>query len=239
MEVAYSQKRKRLSCRLAEDYLLDSDASVRVVSLDIEYGKKGLRKATLSVWRTRVVHTSGKTPDGHQIRAPASDSRWADAGFTLQALQTPPRGQKWRASDAGQLKSWEVVYDDLLDTIPLQEAPSSEYRPPWHDQFIRMSPVQLRQRPVQTGSPNCWRPQDQHESSDEEPDPDTPSRQRSPPQRLSRTQATTGSSSSSRNFRRGAQSGQYCTQKCLLGLVKGGPLDTSCLNARDHRENRH
>ena len=49
IEVAYSQKRKRLG-RLAEDYLLDSDASVQiVVGLDIEYGKKGSRKATLSV----------------------------------------------------------------------------------------------------------------------------------------------------------------------------------------------
>jgi hypothetical protein len=58
IEVAYSQKKKRLS-RLAEDYLLDSDANVRaVVGLDIEYGKKGSRKATLSVWRTRVFHSS-------------------------------------------------------------------------------------------------------------------------------------------------------------------------------------
>jgi len=60
IEVAYSQKRKRLG-RLAEDYLLDSDASVRVVvGLDIEYGRKWSRKATLSVWRTRVFHTADR-----------------------------------------------------------------------------------------------------------------------------------------------------------------------------------
>jgi hypothetical protein len=58
IEVAYSQKWKRLG-RLAEEYLLDSDASVQVVvGLDIEYSKKGSRKATLSVWRTHVVHTA-------------------------------------------------------------------------------------------------------------------------------------------------------------------------------------
>ncbi|MCJ1386747.1 hypothetical protein MMC17_009873 [Xylographa soralifera] len=57
IEVAYSQKKKSLD-RLAEDYLLDSDASVQVVvGLDIEYGQKGSRKATLSVWRTKVFHT--------------------------------------------------------------------------------------------------------------------------------------------------------------------------------------
>lgn len=58
IEVAYSQKKKRLE-RLAEDYLLDSDASVQaVVGLDIEYGKKDSRKATLSVWRAGVFRTA-------------------------------------------------------------------------------------------------------------------------------------------------------------------------------------
>lgn len=57
IEVAYSQKKKRLD-RLAENYLLDSDASVRiVVGLDIEYGKKASRKATLSVWRSGLFYT--------------------------------------------------------------------------------------------------------------------------------------------------------------------------------------
>ncbi|KAI9759545.1 MAG: hypothetical protein M1840_003257 [Geoglossum simile] len=64
IEVSYSQKRKKLD-RLAEEYLLDSDASVRVVvGLDIEYGGKGSRKATLSVWRTYVFHTD----DGDELR---------------------------------------------------------------------------------------------------------------------------------------------------------------------------
>jgi hypothetical protein len=45
-EAAYSQKRKKLE-RLAGGYLLDSNASVQVViGLDIEYGKKGSRRAT-------------------------------------------------------------------------------------------------------------------------------------------------------------------------------------------------
>ena len=64
IEVAYSQKKKRLG-RLAEDYLLDSDANIRiVVGLDIEYTKKGSRKATLSVWRTDLFHT----PNGDELR---------------------------------------------------------------------------------------------------------------------------------------------------------------------------
>ncbi|PSN58641.1 hypothetical protein BS50DRAFT_580584 [Corynespora cassiicola Philippines] len=57
IEIAYSQKKKALD-RLAEDYLLDSDASVKaVIGLDIEYGRRDSRKATLSVWRSRLIHT--------------------------------------------------------------------------------------------------------------------------------------------------------------------------------------
>lgn len=58
VEVSYSQKRQNLR-DLAETYLLDSDTSVQaVVGLDIEYGKQGPGKATLSVWRGRCIPTA-------------------------------------------------------------------------------------------------------------------------------------------------------------------------------------
>ena len=64
IEAAYSQNKKELG-RLAEDYLLDSDANVRVViGLDIEYGKKGSRRAMLLKWRTHLEHTA----DGDVLR---------------------------------------------------------------------------------------------------------------------------------------------------------------------------
>lgn len=64
IEVAYSQKKNRLG-RLAENYILDSDASVRVViGLDIEYGKES-RKAALSIWRPELFQTA----DGLELRA--------------------------------------------------------------------------------------------------------------------------------------------------------------------------
>ena len=56
IKVAYSQKKKKLD-RLVGDYFLDLDASVLVVvGLDIKYGKKGSRKATLSIWRTYSLY---------------------------------------------------------------------------------------------------------------------------------------------------------------------------------------
>ena len=60
IEVAYSQKRKELA-KLAEDYLLDSNANVQVVvGLDIEYGKKKSRVAAISTWRTQTFNTDNE-----------------------------------------------------------------------------------------------------------------------------------------------------------------------------------
>ena len=60
VEVAYSQKKSCLG-RLAENYILDSNASVRaVVCVHIEYGNKESRKATLSVWRPELVTTDDR-----------------------------------------------------------------------------------------------------------------------------------------------------------------------------------
>jgi hypothetical protein len=65
VEVAYSQKKPCLD-RLAENYILDSDASIRaVVCVHIEYGNMESRKATLSVWRPKLFTTD----DGLELRA--------------------------------------------------------------------------------------------------------------------------------------------------------------------------
>ncbi|OCK78243.1 hypothetical protein K432DRAFT_302448, partial [Lepidopterella palustris CBS 459.81] len=46
---------------LAKTYLLDLDTSVQViVGLDIKYGKKGLRKATLSARQTYLAYTTNR-----------------------------------------------------------------------------------------------------------------------------------------------------------------------------------
>jgi hypothetical protein len=58
IEVSYTQRRKDLR-RLADDYILGSSGSIRVlVGLDIEYDG---RSATLSIWRSQLVTTAGRT----------------------------------------------------------------------------------------------------------------------------------------------------------------------------------
>ena len=171
----------------------------------------------LSVPKGDVGSTTGWSPNSEGANRLHLTAVGQMLAFTLQALKTPPRGQQWRAEAAAQLNSWEVVYDDLLDTIPPEDASSSEYQPPRHSEYLRMSPVRLRRRPSRT---NCLQPQDPYGPSDEEPDADTPSRQRRSPQDRSRTQPTaqpTAGSSSTRPFTQGAQSGQYCTHDCCVG----------------------
>ncbi|OAL42629.1 hypothetical protein IQ07DRAFT_637603 [Pyrenochaeta sp. DS3sAY3a] len=149
----------------------------------------------------------------------------------MHDLETQRDHSHWRARAAAQLNNWQVVYEDLLDDLPKQDAPSSEYRPPRDDIFLRMSPVQLRQRPARA-SPACRQPEHRHEESDDEIDPDSPSRR--PPARESshRSARGHGRDSSSNTARR--QRSPYCTQDCLRGLVAGGPLDKSCPNVKSH-----
>ena len=194
----------------------------------------------LSVPKGDVGETTRWAPDldgGNRLHLTAVGQMLA---FTLQALKTPPRNQNWRTNAVAQLKSWEVIYDDLLDTIPVHDAPLSEYREPRQNDFLRMSPVQLRPRATLTSSPRCHPSQDRSESSDDEFDPNTLSRpsQRSPPQPLPQT-LDPASRSSGRNSRHRGKGGQYCTQKCLLGLVEGGLLDKTCPNVRDHGGSHH
>jgi hypothetical protein len=52
LEISYSQKKKDLS-RLANEYILGSDADIRaVIGIDVEY--KGSKKASVSVWRPQI-----------------------------------------------------------------------------------------------------------------------------------------------------------------------------------------
>ncbi|KAI1667407.1 hypothetical protein L13192_08116 [Pyrenophora tritici-repentis] len=55
-----------------------SDASVQaVIGLDIEYGKKGTRKATLTLWRAQVIHAS--TGDELRVEIEVKDEVFRDA----------------------------------------------------------------------------------------------------------------------------------------------------------------
>lgn len=73
--------------------------------------------------------------------------------FTPQALKLRPRNQAWRQQAIDSLPRWEAVVADILGSIPDEEVPSSEYRPPRTNGLLRISPIQL----PQAKQTQCWR----------------------------------------------------------------------------------
>ena len=172
--------------------------------------------------------------------------------FTLLALKTPPREQTWQANAAAKLNKWRVEYEELLRELPDKDGPSSEYRPPRHAEYICDSPIQIPLKRLRGGCSSGQHLQDRHDGSDKESDSDSDSpcrqkgiasRTRSQTQQKSRPQSDnrpTGRESRQKTQdERKEQDLKYCTHNCLLGLAKGGSLDASCPNVRDHGESFH
>ncbi|KAL9101247.1 MAG: hypothetical protein Q9163_003480 [Psora crenata] len=197
----------------------------------------------LSVPGGDVGETTGLIPDLNGANRLHQTAVGQVLAFTLRALKTPPRTQTWRANAKAQLQTWEVVYNELLDQISKDNMPSSDYRPPRQKDFLRMSPIQLRRRVASNSSLGCPMPQHEGESSGDDfgSDPDTPSR----PHRQPATQLRAPSSqpaaknSSHQGSSRGGENVQYCTQKCLRGLLEGHLLDKTCPNAGEHGKRHH
>ena len=167
--------------------------------------------------------------------------------FTLIALGAPGEqqvhGQQERDGVIRSLKRWAVDFETTLKSIPERErlamvsGGSSYHEPVTHSAFQR-TPYLLRKRkrvssPDQPGDDLIRGPPEpsDDESAPEPPVTPTPTR-RSGPRRQSerlRTQQMGGNNEE--------QERQYCTQKCLLGLVRKGPLDSQCPNVRSHQNN--
>jgi hypothetical protein len=148
----------------------------------------------------------------------------------LMASHLEQRNHKWRRNAKKELEKYAVDYDSILRNIPESERElspeSSTYKGKDHKRF-------------RTYSLRSCRPDQAHEvpdNEDEEPDAsDKPTR---PSKRDLKTSQKGGkkvkqSSNSKQSNSRGTQR-QYCTQKCLLGMVKGLEVDESCANAPLH-----
>ncbi|KAA8646678.1 uncharacterized protein ATNIH1004_005353 [Aspergillus tanneri] len=127
-----------------------------------------------------------------------------------------------------RLKTWEMVYDDLLDEIAEKDIPSSDFKPS-----------------TQSRNEYCLlRKKSRLFSHDDDAgdgfDPNTPSRRPQKP-RLPQPSASSSLTAveKSQGSRSKGKSRQYCTQQCLLGLIKGWELDQKCPNVLDHGINRH
>ncbi|KAI0550155.1 hypothetical protein F4679DRAFT_544171 [Xylaria curta] len=160
--------------------------------------------------------------------------------FTLQAAGAEPPPESWHDAAAG-LDTWEVEVDDVLKDI--KETPSPKKS--------RASPLYKAQRwrgfkrsPIRTRA-SCKQPlpsltRDNGEDDDGSDGPPSPSP--NPPHPAEATAISTPPSVRQGQSKQQAgkpriQDRAYCTQKCLVGLARGGPMDTACPNRKEHGRN--
>ena len=171
--------------------------------------------------------------------------------FTLRALRTSPRDTTWTDRAGKTLKTWEMLYDDILGKIEEKDVPSSDYRPSRQSrqEYCRASPIKTRSKSVMSSAALCGPSQgpnapNRDDDSSDEFDPDTPS-QRPRGSHLSHRSTTLppkGAAAMSRggsNSKSKGKSRQYCTQQCLLGLTRNAALDRECPNVLEHGIDRH
>ncbi|TWU70742.1 hypothetical protein ED733_001975 [Metarhizium rileyi] len=167
--------------------------------------------------------------------------------FTLMALGRPGErrghGQDERDRARAGLKTWNEDFEMTLRSIPesARSAPdsSSDYAPTTYSGIDRSPLISRRRKRRQAQdhpSKDVARREDRREPSDDESiskPPDTP------------TPAGRGARQTARRSQRLAlqtrgegsqQERQYCTQKCLLGMVNGGLLDSKCPNTPLHKK---
>ncbi|KAL4893407.1 hypothetical protein BDV59DRAFT_30432 [Aspergillus ambiguus] len=165
--------------------------------------------------------------------------------FTLRALRMPVRDIAWTRWAASKIQTWEMIYDDLLEEIEEKDIPSSDFKPSTRSrlEYCRASPVKTRSRSAVVAA--CNPPRDSRSSSYDDAgdgfDPNSPSRRRPRETRLPHPSASSSllTIQDSQGSRSKGKSRQYCTQKCLLGLISGGELDWKCPNVSAHGIDRH
>ncbi|EGC48114.1 conserved hypothetical protein [Histoplasma capsulatum var. duboisii H88] len=165
--------------------------------------------------------------------------------FTLRALRTPPRDQAWRNHAETVLKKWKVRHNDFVsDSENSNGKKLSEYKRnrPSRNEYIRMSPIKTWSKgPVANDSCRItektstnWEISKNGSSVNGVNDSDSPST-RLPvhPSNIMVVVPPPKSAQGGDNTQTNVQR-EYCTQKCLLGLINGDLLDRNCPNVASH-----
>jgi hypothetical protein len=164
--------------------------------------------------------------------------------FCLIALDSKPRSQKWRNHALETAYRAVIDHEAILRQIPAEEKsltpPPSVFHARIHP--VKRSPIMLRPRKSRKARNSCSStdiivyedPQSPFGSSDETSDVETPSK----PRACTR-QFGTGQMRSVKSSQAAEESDirhrPYCTQACMLGLVRKRPLDDACPNVNAHR----
>lgn len=180
----------------------------------------------------------------------------------LMSCRSSYRDQAWRNNARAQLPIWHTSFDSVRSQIPTtesgQDALSIEYAGSEYasseqttSEYLPSSPPVespvAKGRRVPTRSVSRCAPSASHPRRQDSPDSDADDhtfagRKRgysqvpsSPSSHRSATRTAKQENKSGGIYRHVAQ---FCTQRCLLGLQKGGALDPRCPNTALHRSGR-
>ncbi|CAG8982361.1 hypothetical protein HYALB_00013990, partial [Hymenoscyphus albidus] len=167
--------------------------------------------------------------------------------FSLMALDSKPRNQKWRNHTLETACRAVIDHETILQQIPAEEKTLTPPPSVFHARIypFERSPIMLRPRKLRKARNSCGSvniivhedPQSPSGSSDETSDIETPSKQRAHTH-----QSNVGQVRPVRKSQAAEESDvchrQYCTQACLLGLVRKRPLDDACPNVNAHRAHK-
>ncbi|KAL4888044.1 hypothetical protein BDV59DRAFT_211562 [Aspergillus ambiguus] len=175
----------------------------------------------------------------------------------LMSFRTFLRDQAWRNAAKDNLPKWHTSYDSdrsqvVVVDLPLDDA-SSDFASPEQttSEYLTSSSPVTGPRVTTRAAASCAPPSDQHsrgDSSDSEADPAAPAGRKrrfslipsSPPTQRPAPRADCHGNQSGQSRSHDAP---FCTQRCLLGLQQGGPVDPACPNTGLHilgrREDRH
>ncbi|KAH8772338.1 hypothetical protein BGZ57DRAFT_942454 [Hyaloscypha finlandica] len=164
--------------------------------------------------------------------------------FCLMALDSKSRSQKWRNHALETAYRAVIDHEAILRQIPAEEKTLTPPPSVFHARIypFKRSPIMLRPRKSRKARNSCGSadiivhedPQSPSSSSDETSNVETPSKPRARAR-----QSATGQMRSVKSSQAAEESDvrhrQYCTQACLLGLVRKRPLDDACPNVGAHR----
>ncbi|KAF4975643.1 hypothetical protein FZEAL_7598 [Fusarium zealandicum] len=227
-----------------------------MIESGLEYGNLTIGEATVFLkidWNEPETLLYHLAEPKYEVSAHPSSFHTCTAvgqylAFTLMALGSPgeqhEHGHEERQRAMGKLKTWAQDFETTLRSIPETERSASsdhspDYQPTTYHEVDR-SPYFLRRKirrvsEEQTDETLSTR-DDRREPSEDESTmpPATPT-----PAGRNTRQASRRSERLSHRPRADnhQQDRQYCTQKCLLGLVQGGFLDPKCPNMALHCNN--
>lgn len=185
--------------------------------------------------------------------------------FCLMAFQSKARNHRWRRNAKKRLSKYHVDYKAILERIPESErkcSPPSAFKGR-KGENLKTSPYQTRSRTKQdqemrkgrlktptTCDPRKYRRNyendDDKTTDDDDSDFNTSSHQTAAKsakdnKTKEKNQSTNQSQESNTHNFNTETKRQYCTQQCLLGLVRGWAVDEKCPNASSHPRsgNRH